>query len=138
MIVSFDISRLPIIGIPHPYYVSLLVLFDFEFGRSLNHPGVLCRGRRVGVCYKDFLLRRMDPYIIFSYGANFPVFIPVYELQLFFFCGPLYLIKIFLCCKRHIFWRIFMRSLSGFVTCFVIFDGITRLLHMSCSHRYIP
>jgi len=34
MSVSFDISRLPFIGIPHPYYVPLLVLSNFEIGRS--------------------------------------------------------------------------------------------------------
>jgi hypothetical protein len=63
--VSFDISRLPFIGIPHPYYVPYLVLFDFEIGRSLNNPSVLCRGRWVGFNCKDFLLGRTDLYIIF-------------------------------------------------------------------------
>jgi hypothetical protein len=65
MSVSFDISRLPFIGIPHPYYVPHFVLFDFEIGHSLNNPGVLCRGRSVGFYCKDFLLGRTDLYIIF-------------------------------------------------------------------------
>jgi hypothetical protein len=56
MIVSFDISRLPFIGIPHPNHISLLVLFDSKIGRSLNNLGVLCRWRWVGFYYKDFLL----------------------------------------------------------------------------------
>jgi hypothetical protein len=62
---SFHISRLPFVGIPHPY-VPLHVLSDFEIGHSLNNPGVLCKGRWVGFCYKDFLLRRLNQYVTSS------------------------------------------------------------------------
>jgi hypothetical protein len=30
-----------------------------------------------------------------------------------------------------------MKSLYDLIMCFVIFDRITKLLHMSCGHRYI-
>ena len=60
----------------------------------------------------------------------------VQELLVFLFLDPFNLIRIFLLCKRCIFWRMFMRSRPGFVTCLVIFDGITGLLHISCSYRY--
>jgi hypothetical protein len=53
-------------SIPHPYYIPFLVISDLAFGCSLNNPGVLCRGRGVGFCCKEFLLGRPNQYVTFS------------------------------------------------------------------------